>query len=89
MPRAITAKAWARVAIAMMATAILAAGRLTPLVYSMSSDTRAWGVAGASRSGPAAPMSCLDRVVASWASSCFTALEAVAMSQANNRNAAK
>src|SRR5690625_6913076 len=70
--RATTANPWARVAMSMIATAIFAAGRLTDAVYSISSDTNARGAGGSSMAGPPAPASCLDRSVASSASSFFT-----------------
>src|SRR5690625_7161089 len=69
MAREMTAKAWARVAMLMIATAILSAGRLMESVYSMSSETGCWGCTGSGNDGPPARTSSRDFSVSGLASS--------------------
>src|SRR5699024_7875741 len=87
--RATTANAWARVAMVIIATPILAAVRLIESVYTMSSDTNLGAGVRSVTLGPPAPTSSLALSLWSSASSLRIDWDAVAMSQEKNRNATR
>src|SRR5699024_4836654 len=79
--RATTANAWASMATTRMATPILAAGRLMPPVYSMSSETSCLRSLGSFTEGPEAPTSSFVLTVSSSFSSFLMDRDADAISQ--------